>query len=135
MGVSHIPKGFSSVTPYFIVDDGDEFASFLKGAFGAEVIDEHKEEGVLRHGAYRIFGSMIEASEGNENYPAQPMMMHVYVPDCGTVYESAIAAGATSISEVADMPYGERSGGVTDPCGNKWYIATQLVDMYPGIDR
>ncbi len=33
-------------------------------------------------------------------------------------------AGATSIFPVVHQPYGERSGGVTDPFGNQWFIAT-----------
>jgi len=26
-----------------------------------------------------------------------------------------------------DMPYGDRQGGVVDPCGNTWWISTRLV--------
>ncbi|HUF02949.1 MAG TPA: VOC family protein [Aridibacter sp.] len=131
MSISHIPKGFNSVTPYFIVDDGDKFIAFLKDAFAAEVVDEHRDDGKLRHGAWRIFGSVIEGSEGGGEYPPRHMAIHLYVKDCDAVYEKARAAGATTVHEVMDMPYGERSGGVEDPCGNHWYIATQKVDMYP----
>ena len=131
MGVSHIPKGFNSVTPYFLVDDGDGFAEFLKNAFDAEVVDHHKENGRLLHGAYKIFGSMVESGEGRDEYPSREFTIHLYVPDVDEVYAKAIAAGGKSLSEVKDQPYGERSGGVTDPYGNQWYIATQLVDMYP----
>lgn len=28
-----------------------------------------------------------------------------------------------------DMFYGDRSGGVTDPAGNHWYIATHVEDV------
>ena len=131
MGISHIPKGFNSVTPYFLVDDGDGFADFLKRAFDAEVIDHHKVEGRLLHGAYRIFGSIVESGEGGDEYPSREYTIHLYVPDCDAVYKKAIAAGGKALSELADQPYGERSGGITDPYGNQWYIATQLVDMYP----
>jgi uncharacterized glyoxalase superfamily protein PhnB len=37
-------------------------------------------------------------------------------------------AGATSLYEPAQMPYGERSAGVMDPVGNHWYIATYTGD-------
>ena len=131
MGVSHIPKGFHSVTPYFLVDDGEGFLEFLKKAFDAEVIDHHKENGRLLHGAYRIFGSIVESGEGGDEYPSREFTIHLYVPDADEVYAKAIEAGGTSISEVADQPYGERSGGVRDPFGNQWYIATQQVEMYP----
>ena len=135
MSINHIPRGFHSVTPYFLVDDGDGFLEFLKKAFDAEVIDHHKEDGRLVHGAYKIFGSMVESGEGGDKYPSREFTIHLYVPDCDEVYKKAIEAGGASIHEVTDMPYGERSGGVADPWGNQWYIATQIVDMYPDNDQ
>jgi PhnB protein len=30
--------------------------------------------------------------------------------------------------EVADMPYGDRQGGVEDPSGNIWWISQRLVE-------
>lgn len=131
MSISHIPKGFTSITPYFIVNDPKTFSRFLVEAFDAEIVDEHIEDDVFRHGAYRVFGAMIEASEGSEMYPSRPISIHLYVPDCDAVYAKAIEAGGKAIYEVSDMPYGERSGGVEDPCGNSWWIATQKIDMYP----
>lgn len=131
MSISHIPKGFQSVTPYFIVDDGEKFLNFLLEAFDADIIERHKDEnGRLQHSAAKIFDSMIEASQGSEKYPPIPLAIHLYVPDCDAVYAKALAAGGESIFEVADMPYGERSGGVKDTCGNQWYIATQTSEMY-----
>ncbi|QQS40316.1 MAG: VOC family protein [Acidobacteriota bacterium] len=135
MSISHIPRGFHSVTPYFLIEDGDLFADFLKKAFDAEVIDDHREKGRLVHGAYRIFGSIVESGETGERFLPREMAMHLYVEDCDEVYEKALAAGGVSIHEVMDMPYGERSGGVKDPCGNHWYIATQMMDMYPDNDQ
>lgn len=131
MTINHIPNGFTSVTPFFIVNDARKFSKFLREAFDAEVIDEHIEEGAFRHGAYRIFGSMIESGESRESYPPNKVSIHLYVPDCDAVYEKALAAGGKSVHEVIEMSYGERSGGIEDPCGNSWWIATQKVDMYP----
>ena len=131
MSISHIPNGFTSLTPYFIVEDADRFMKFLDEALETEIVDVHREDGKMRHAAIRVCGSMIEVSESSEEYPPRVFGIHLYVPDCDAVYARALAAGGESIFEVADMPYGERSGGVTDPCGNHWYIATQQVDMYP----
>jgi PhnB protein len=39
----------------------------------------------------------------------------------------AVAAGATGILDVADMPYDDRQGGVRDPAGNIWWISQCLV--------
>ena len=129
--VSHIPNGFTSITPYFMVSDAILFSNFLHNAFDAEVVNEHFENDVLRHGAYRIFDSIIEASQSSEEFSNNKISIHLYVPDCDAVYAKAIEAGGKSIYEVSDMPYGERSGGVEDICGNSWWIATQQIDMYP----
>ena len=59
------------------------------------------------------------------------MFCHLYVPDCDTVYQRALQAGATSIAEPVDHPYGDRSGGVKDAFGNQWYIATHI--LYDGL--
>jgi uncharacterized glyoxalase superfamily protein PhnB len=40
------------------------------------------------------------------------------------VYKRALAAGGASLYEPTDMPYGDREGGVKDPSGNMWFIAT-----------
>lgn len=126
MAVNPIPEGFQSVNPYFIVDDGEKFLNFLEAAFDAEILGRYDtEDGRLMHSAAKVFDSMIEASEGGGEYPAMPMAIHLYVPDSDAVYEKALAAGGEVIYEIVDKPYGERSGGVKDPCGNHWYIATR----------
>ncbi|NNE65347.1 MAG: VOC family protein [Pyrinomonadaceae bacterium] len=131
--ISHIPNGFTAVTPYFQVADGERFLQFLKDAFGCDDPDVHREDGTIRHFAVKVYGAMIEGSQValDGEYPPNTLAIHLYVKDSDEVYAKSIAAGGESIHEVADMPYGERSGAVKDPCGNHWYIATQKVDMYP----
>ncbi|NNE68388.1 MAG: VOC family protein [Pyrinomonadaceae bacterium] len=132
MGISHVPRGFTSVTPYFHLTDGRKFTEFVKAAFDAEVIDDHRnEEGILLHGAFKIYGSMIEGSDATAEWPATKTSIHMYVPDCDEVYQQAVKAGGKKIHEPVDQEYGERAGAVEDPCGNRWYIATQKVEMYP----
>ena len=40
-------------------------------------------------------------------------------------------AGATLTRPVADQFYGDRTGGVTDPFGHFWYVATHVEDVPP----
>ena len=40
-----------------------------------------------------------------------------------------IAAGAKVLQPVEDKFYGDRMGGLTDPFGHIWYIATPLKDV------
>ncbi len=131
MSIDFIPKGFTSVTPYFIVTEANAFVEFIKKAFDAEQFEMHLEEGKIRHFGFKIFGSVIEGSEASGDFGSTKISIHLYVKDCDAVYKQAINAGGKSIYEVTDMPYGERSSGIEDPCGNSWWISTQQIDMYP----
>jgi uncharacterized glyoxalase superfamily protein PhnB len=55
--------------------------------------------------------------------------MHLYVPAVDEVYERALKAGASSLSEPMDQFYGERNGGVVDAWGNNWYVATHKESL------
>jgi PhnB protein len=104
--------------------------NFVKRAFGAVELGRHATpEGVIRHATVRIGTGLIELGEAHGPYQPMPTMFYLYVPNVDELYRRAIDAGATSISEPKDQPYGDRSGGVTDPFGNKWYIATHFKDM------
>ena len=50
--------------------------------------------------------------------------LYVYVPDVEAAYKRALSLGATSLAEPVDVPWSDRIAGVTDPYGNKWWIAT-----------
>lgn len=112
--------------------NGEVFLTFLKEAFDANVVEVEIREGVMGHFAVQVFDAMVEGSKiTGEGRRTSELSIHLYVPDADATYAKALAAGGTAIYEVADMPYGERSGGVRDPCGNSWYIVTQQIEMYP----
>jgi len=119
-------EGFHSLTPYIIVRGAAQFIEFMKEVFGAEEkLRVPAQDGSrIMHAELKLGDSMIELSDGNEQYPPRPATIHVYVPDTDSVFRRALDAGATSLHAVEEMPYGERSGGVRDPFGNHWYIAT-----------
>jgi PhnB protein len=58
-----------------------------------------------------------------------PTGLLIYVDDADATYQRALAAGATSIMPPSDQFYGDRMGGVTDMCGNQWWIATHIEDV------
>lgn len=128
--VKPIPEGFHSITPYLIVQGAERLIEFLQQAFGAELIyTSKKPDGTIGHSEMRIGDSMIELADGNEQWKPMTAAIHLYVPDTDATYRRAIEAGATSLYEPADMFYGERSGGVADPSGNHWYIATRQENL------
>lgn len=129
-GDSFIPEGLRSVTPYLHPQGAAKLIDFLESAFGAEVTGRYDSpDGTIAHAKVRIGDSIIEMGEAHGEF--QPMLaaIHLYVNDPDTVYKSAIQAGAASLFEPRDEPYGDRIGGVTDPFGNYWYIAKHLKDV------
>jgi uncharacterized glyoxalase superfamily protein PhnB len=48
------------------------------------------------------------------------------VEDSDATFRVALSNDAVSIMEPNDRPHGERMSGITDPCGNTWWIASPL---------
>lgn len=128
MSVKAIPEGFHSVTPYLLVKDGAKLIEFVERAFGAEQVERLEDpDGTVRHAQVKIGDSFVML--GTPQGEPMPSSLYLYVPDCDAVYAQALAAGATSIMEPADQFYGDRGAGVTDPCGNLWWIGTHIEDV------
>jgi PhnB protein len=54
-------------------------------------------------------------------------VLQLQTDDADTLWGQAIAAGAETRHELADQPWGERHGQVTDPFGHRWNIAQPLA--------
>lgn len=128
--VKLIPDGYHTVTPYLIVEDALAILDFLERAFGATVLDRYlAPDGSVTHAEFRIGDSLVMLGGASAQYPPIAAMLHLYVEDVDAVYRQALAAGATSLREPENMPYGDRSAGVKDPAGNQWWIATHVEDV------
>jgi PhnB protein len=129
-GEKYRPEGLNDVNVYMHPLRAEPVINFLKRAFGAQELGKYASpDGVVHHAEMRVGDSVVEMGEAHGKYPPMPTMFYLYVPDCDAVYRRALQAGATSISEPADQPYGDRSGGVKDAFGNQWYIATHIKDV------
>jgi PhnB protein len=129
-GESYVPKGLHSVNAYLHPRRAEPLIAFLKRAFGAQELSKYASlDGVVHHAEIRVGDSVVEMGEAHDKYEPMPAMFYVYVPDCDAVYRTALAAGAKSLHELTDQPYGDRNSAVTDPFGNIWYIATHVKDM------
>jgi PhnB protein len=127
----YLPEGQHSVTPSFHVAGAAKMIDFLKSAFAAEEIFRVGDGDVVDHAKIRIGDSIIELSEAQGQWGPRPMQTYLYVNDADVTYASALDAGATSVIELLDVPWGDRNGGVKDPFGNTWFIATHKEDVSP----
>lgn len=125
----HAPVGMSTVTAYLHPSGADRVLDFVKVAFGAEEVARYVgSDGAIQHAQVRIGNSILEMSEAHGQWQPMPTAFYMYVTDADTVYKRALAAGGKTVYELADKPYGDRNGGVEDPFGNHWYIATHIRD-------
>jgi PhnB protein len=135
-----IPDGYHTATPYLIVKGAAQAIEFYKKAFGAtESLRMAQPGGKVGHAEIRKGDSTImladEAPEVEARSPqtigGSPVSILLYVEDVDAVFARAVAAGAVVQRPVADQFYGDRTGGVKDPFGHVWYIATHVEDVSP----
>jgi uncharacterized glyoxalase superfamily protein PhnB len=122
--VHYVRPGFTSIAPYIVIKGAARFIDFLKAAFeGTERLRVPLPDSSLMHAEVAMGNGIIETADANDQYPAAPTDIHLYVDDADATYARAVQAGATPIYVVADQPWGDRQGAVKDEFGNHWYIA------------
>jgi uncharacterized glyoxalase superfamily protein PhnB len=114
------PRGWPTVIPRIVVHEARQLVEFVKDVFGAAG-DYHLDQPTL----LSIGGSMIMISNAGIRDIARAFL-YVYVPDCDQTYRRALEAGARSLEEPSNLPYGDRRGMVEDKWGNVWQIATHM---------
>ncbi len=139
--VNYITRGYHTATPYLIAKDAAAAIEFYKKAFGATELERIADaSGAIRHAEFKIGDSPFMITEEHPDYPAwlsaesrggSPVHIYLYVEDVDAVFKHAISCGATELLPVQDQFYGDRSGGVRDPFGHIWYIATHIEDVSP----
>jgi PhnB protein len=130
MAVKPIPEGYTTFTPYFIVEGASDFIEFLKKAFaGQEVFRFPAPGGKLGHAEVRLGSSMVMLADSTPEHAPTQMNSYLYVPDVDATYKKAVAAGARSQREPANQFYGDRVATVMDRWGNTWSLGTHVEDV------
>jgi len=136
--VKAIPDGYHTVTPYLILSGASDAIAFYKKALGAEEVMRMEDPGgKIHHAEIKIGDSRIMLADEHPELQAlspktvggSPVSIHLYVADVDAAVERAVTAGAKLIRPVADHFYGDRVGGIEDPFGYRWFIATHKEDL------
>jgi PhnB protein len=124
---SHKPNGYSSVSPYLVVNGAANTIRFAVDVFGATELRRFDAPGGgIMHAEVRIDDSVVMIADATEHRPALPAHVHVYVPDVDDTYGRALEAGATSVQEPLKKDDEDKRGGVKDAGGTTWWIATRV---------
>jgi PhnB protein len=139
--VKTIPSGFHTITPGFCVRGAAEAIGFYQRAFGAkERMRLMKPDGTtLAHAELMIGDSVFMLGEEDaamgapsaQTLGGSPVNFYIYVGNVDAAVERALAAGGKPLMPVSDMFWGDRIGGVTDPYGQKWTLATHKEEVAP----
>lgn len=114
------PEGWHTITPRIVARDAQQLVEFIKRVFGATGEYRTDMPAVLSIG-----DSAIMISDAGVREP-MAAFLYVYVSDADEIHQRAMQAGARSLEEPTDTPYGDRRAMVEDKWGNTWQIATYL---------
>jgi PhnB protein len=140
MPVHFQPEGYHTVTPYLIVQGAAQAIDFYQRAFGAKVLVRMDDDkGRIGHAELKLGDSVVmladEVPEMGHKSPqtlgGTGVSLLLYVPDVDAAVAQAVQSGAKLKRPVADQFYGDRTGGIEDPFGHVWYLATHIEDVSP----
>jgi uncharacterized glyoxalase superfamily protein PhnB len=129
-GVNAVPAGHQSVEPWIITRSTPQLLDFIAAAFGAqEAFRVPMDDGSIGHAEAKIGDSNILAFDSRPDWPPTPAFLRVYVDDGDATFAAALAAGATAVTNMTEMFWGERVGRVRDPLGNLWWIHSRVAEL------
>lgn len=122
------PRGYNSLSPYFIVNGGQRFIDLMTTVFGARELRRYdRPNGAVMHAELQLDDSVLMLSDATEKYPAQPLVLHMYVPDVDQTFEKAVQAGCEVIEPPRTSEQDpDRRATFRDFAGNLWSVGTQV---------
>ena len=134
------PSGYTSLTPYLVVDGGARAIEFYTSVFGATlVVRNHAPHGTVAHDQLQFPSGRLQLSDPHPGLnlvapDGTNTVNHSYVlycDDVDTVWQAAVAAGASPFEEPSTFVTGDRFGSLLDPFGHRWAILTRVEDVPP----
>jgi len=94
-------------------------------------------DGKIGHAEIKIGDSPIMLADehpdmgykGPQSIGGSPVSLMIYVEDVDSVFNRAVADGATVKEALQDKFYGDRIGTVIDPFGHVWHLSTHKEDV------
>ncbi|MEE2034099.1 VOC family protein [Rhodococcus chondri] len=138
--VNPIPDGYTTVTPFLVVDGGAQAIDFYRDAFGATLVDRTDgPDGSVAHAELDFGNGRVQLSD-----PHPTMGLHapdgttdvnhsyvLYCADVDATFTRAIALGARAFEEPSTFVTGDRFASLLDPFGHRWAIMTRVEDVSP----
>lgn len=127
MSDTYKPPGYSTVSPYLLVERAEQTISFLTRVFDAVELRRYAgNDGRIAHAELQIEDSVIMLADAPSNKPAIPSLVHIYVADVDATYQRALEAGAVSLQAPLKQDDPDRRAGVKQADGVEWWFATKV---------
>jgi len=124
----YIPPGFGTVAPYVFADNAERLVRFLIEGLGGEETCRTMRGDSIANCQVAIGSTTMMVSEASDHFHPSCSSFYLYVENAEASMQRALDAGASPVMAVAEMPYGDRQGGVADPSGNLWWISQRLIE-------
>lgn len=139
------PAGFTTLTPFLVVEPAAEAIDWYVEVFGATVVDRLDgpagESGLPIVGQAELdFGTgRLQLSDPMPAFglaaPSVERPTHgsivVYVDEVDAVVAAAEAKGAVVREAPADFVSGDRYASIVDPFGQRWAVMTLVEELEP----
>jgi PhnB protein len=138
MSVSPIPPGYTSLTPFLVVDGARAAIDFYTDVFGATVVDVMDgPDGTVAHAELDFGHGRLQLSDPNPKFdlvtaPTGSAVSYstcLYCDDVDAVVARAKEHGAVVREDVSTFVTGDRYGSIVDPFGQRWSVMTRVEDV------
>jgi uncharacterized glyoxalase superfamily protein PhnB len=138
MTVNPIPEGYTSLTPFIVIDGAANAIEFYCAVFGAELIEKMDgSDGSIAHAELDFGTGRLQLSDPNADYGLEAperkeSVTHsivLYCSDADDVVARAESAGATIREPVQTFVTGDRFASIVDPFGQRWAVMTRVEEV------
>lgn len=138
MSVQPIPEGYTSLTPFLVIDGAAAAIDFYVAVFGARLIEKmDASDGTVAHAELDFGTGRLQLSDPNADYelvapPRSGPVTHsvvLYCADVDAVVDRAERAGATVREATQTFVTGDRFASIIDPFGQRWAVMTRVEEV------
>lgn len=140
MSVSPIPTGYTSLTPFLVINGASAAIDFYTSVFGAEVVERMDgPDNLVAHAELDFGNGRLQLSDPSPTFglsapEVSDSVTHsivLYCADADAVVARADAAGATIREPLSTFVTGDRFASIVDPFGQRWAVMTRVEDVSP----
>jgi uncharacterized glyoxalase superfamily protein PhnB len=138
--VKVVPEGMHTLSVHLMVREANKAIDFYQKGLGAQLLHVHNTpDGKVMHASLKIGDSEFALADefpgmsmpAPQTIGGSPVVINVYVENVDTLFNQAVAAGATVRMPLVNQFWGDRYGQITDPFGHTWALATHVEDVAP----